>query len=42
VSRIAPTGGPSDVAGGVFVPVVDIHYQSTNMATKGKAPDFWT
>jgi len=42
VSRVAPTGGPSDVAGGVFVPCVDIHYQSTNLATKNKSPDFWT
>ena len=41
VKRIAPTGGPSDVAGGVFVPVVDIHYQSHNLATKNKAPNFY-
>jgi hypothetical protein len=42
VSRVAPTGGPSDVAGSVFVPCIDLHYQSTNLATKQKAPPFWT
>lgn len=41
-TRIAPTGGPSDVSGSVYVPMIDIHYQSTNMATKQKAPDFYT
>lgn len=25
-----------------FLHCVDIHYQSTNMATKNKAPDFWS
>ena len=25
-----------------FVHFVDVHYQSTNVATKNKAPDFWT
>ena len=42
VTRIAPTGGPSDVSGGVFVPVIDIHYQSHNLATRNKAPNFYT
>jgi len=42
VTRIAPTGGPSDVSGSVFVPCIDVHYQSTNMATKQKSPDFYT
>jgi len=40
VTRIAPAG--TDVTGDVFVPVVDLHYQSTNMATKQKSPDFYT
>ena len=39
VTRIAPAG--TDVSGDVFVPCVDIHYQSTNMATKNKAPSFY-
>ena len=41
VTRIAPTGGPSDVSGSVFVPCVDIHYESNNIATVNKAPDFY-
>lgn len=40
VTRIAPAG--SDVSGGVFVPYVDLHYQSTNLPTKNKAPNFYT
>lgn len=40
VSRIAPSG--TDVSGGVFVPFVDLHYQSTNISTKNKAPNFYT
>jgi len=42
VTRVAPTGGPSDVSGSVFAPCIDLHYQSTNMATKSKSPDFYT
>jgi hypothetical protein len=26
----------------VFLHQVDIHYQSTNVATKQRSPDFWT
>lgn len=40
VTRSTPAG--TDVSGGVFVPCVDLHYQSTNMATKQKSPDFYT
>ena len=39
VSRVTPSG--TDVTVPVFVPVVDLHYQSTNMATKQKAPNFY-
>jgi len=43
VTRVAPTGGGhSDVSGGVFVPVVDLHYKSfATGSTRNKAPDFY-
>ena len=28
--------------GGLFIHFIDIHYQSTGIGTKNKAPDFWT
>ena len=40
VDRIAPVG-ETDVSGSVFVPVVDLHYQSTNLATANKSPNFY-
>jgi len=36
------TNGATDNANGIFVLTSDVHYQSTNMATKGKAPNFYT
>jgi len=40
VSRIAATLG-TDVSGSVFAPVMDIHYQSHNLATPNKSPSFY-
>jgi hypothetical protein len=40
VKRIAPVSA-TDVSGGVFVPCVDLHYMSTNMATKRRQPNFY-
>lgn len=33
---------PTITAGNLFIHTVDIHYQSTNMATKAKVPGFYT
>jgi len=40
VDRIAAVG-ETDVSGDVFAPIVDIHYQSTNLATPNKSPNFY-
>ena len=40
VDRIAAVG-ETDVSGDVFAPIVDIHYQSTNLATPNKVPNFY-
>jgi hypothetical protein len=40
--RIKITGLPTITAGDLFIDTADIHYQSTNMATKQKAPGFYT
>ena len=36
------TNGANDNSDGIFMMKPDIHYQSTNIATKNKAPDFYT
>jgi hypothetical protein len=36
------TNGAVDVTDGIYVTTCDVHYQSTNLATPGKAPNFWT
>lgn len=41
VYRDAADGGDT-CTDAVFLHTSDIHYQSTNMATKGKSPDFYT
>ena len=41
VYRDAAAGGDT-CTDAVFLHTSDIHYQSTNMATKGKSPDFYT
>lgn len=42
VGRISNTTSPlNEYSGDVFLLTADIHYQSTNMATVGKAPDFY-
>lgn len=33
---------PTITGGNLFIHTVDLHYQSTNLATKQKAPNFWT
>ena len=38
-NNITVSGGPVP---DVFLHQVDIHYQSTNVATKQRSPDFWT
>ena len=35
------TNGATDTTDDIFVLQIDIHYQSTNIGTKGKAPDFY-
>lgn len=40
--RVELTGNTMDAAAKPFLHAVDIHYQSTGLATKQKAPDFWT
>lgn len=40
VTRIA--NGGTDNSDIIFVDTIDIHYQSTNVATKNKAPNFYT
>ena len=39
-TRIA--NGATDNADGIFVLQMDVHYQSTNMSTKNRAPNFYT
>jgi hypothetical protein len=41
LARFALTGNTMDGAAKPFVHKVDIHYQSTGLPTKNKAPDFW-
>lgn len=36
------TNGGTDNGNGIFVDTADVHYQSTNVATKNKAPNFYT
>lgn len=36
------TNGATDNTDGIFLLTTDIHYQSTNLATKNKAPNFYT
>ena len=40
ITRI--TNGGTDNTDGIFLQLSDIHYQSTNLPTKNKAPDFYT
>lgn len=40
ISRV--TNGGTNNTDGIFGLTADIHYQSTNMATRGKAPNFYT
>jgi hypothetical protein len=40
ISRI--TNGGTDNANDIFVLQMDVHYQSTNMATKNRAPNFYS
>ena len=40
IQRIAPVG-ETDISGGVFAPILDVHYQSTNVATPNKVPNFY-
>ena len=40
LQRVA--NGATDSTDGIFVITSDIHYQSTNLPTKNKAPDFYT
>jgi len=35
------TSDPSVTGGGVFIHTADLHYQSTNIGTKSKVPNFW-
>jgi len=36
------TNGGTDNTDGIFLMTTDVHYQSNNMATKNKAPNFYT
>lgn len=40
--RVVLTTLPTITGGSLFINMIDVHYQSTNMATKQKAPPFWT
>jgi hypothetical protein len=40
ITRI--TNGGTDLTDDVFLKMADLHYQSTNIGTKDKAPDFYT
>jgi hypothetical protein len=40
--RMKLTTLPTIGAGSLFIHTADIHYQSTGIGTKQKAPDFWT
>lgn len=42
IGQIASTTVPTVTGGSFFIHYVDIHYQSTNLGTKQKSPDFWT
>lgn len=42
LGQLKMTTLPTITSGNLFVHTVDVHYQSTNMATKNKAPNFWT
>jgi hypothetical protein len=42
LARLEMTGNTMDGGALVFLHQVDLHYQSTGMATKNKVPDFWT
>lgn len=41
VARIRASANTMDGSATPFLHTADLHYQSTNMATKGKAPDFY-
>ncbi len=40
--RLQMTGNTMDGGAKPFVHAIDIHYQTTNVGTKQKVPDFWT
>jgi hypothetical protein len=40
--RLKTTGVPTVTGGNLFIQTIDIHYQSTNIGTKDKAPNFYT
>lgn len=42
MGQIKLTTAPTVSGGSVFLHYVDLHYQSTNMTTKNKAPNFYT
>lgn len=42
LGQLELTSLPSITAGFLFVHTVDVHYQSTNVATKNRSPDFYT
>jgi hypothetical protein len=42
IGQIKLTSLPTITTGYLFIHTLDIHYQSTNIGTKQKAPPFWT
>lgn len=42
IGSLKVTELPSITGGDLFIHTVDVHYQSTNMGTQSRSPDFWT
>jgi len=42
LARVKATTIPTVTGGNTFILFSDLHYQSTNIGTKQKSPDFWT
>ena len=42
LGQLKLTQAPTITSGDLFIHTVDVHYQSTNMGTQSRSPDFWS
>lgn len=42
IGQLKLTQAPTITSGDLFIHTVDVHYQSTNMGTQSRSPDFWS